>query len=320
MSRGYFAVCALSAWFVASSAFAQVLPVAGMTFRDCSDCPEMVVIPAGRFSMGSPESERERMNREAPPAGSMSYLIEDETPQRSVAINSFAIGRYEVTVAQYGAFVRDTNYHAGANCISDQDGDQRWEFSGPGSWLIPGFQQTQDDPVVCVSWEDAQRYVSWLSQRTGGRYRLLTEAEWEYAARAGSTTPYPWGELYDDACAYANVADATAHEHYRERRLHSGFVFSCSDGVMHTAPVGSFAANSFGLYDMIGNVGEWVEDCSDTVSSNSSGSSVCQRRRTRGGGWGTTNPQMMRPAYRGRWEATSRWDALGLRVAKDMTR
>jgi len=279
----------------------------------------MVVVPSGRFLMGSPESERERMNREAPPAGRMSYLVDDETPQRAVEINSLAIGRYEVTVAQYAIFVRDTNHSASVDCISDQDGDRRWEFSGPGTWLSPGFQQTPDDPVVCVSWDDAQSYVAWLSQRTGGRYRLLTEAEWEYAARAGSATPYPWGESYDDACTYANVADATAHERYRERRLHSGFVFSCSDGVIHTARVGTFSANNFGLYDMIGNVDEWVEDCADTASSSNSGSSVCDRRRMRGGGWGTTNPQMMRSAYRGRWQATAPWDALGFRVAKEMT-
>jgi formylglycine-generating enzyme required for sulfatase activity len=280
----------------------------------------MVVLPSGPYLMGSPESERERMNREAPPAGRMSYVVDDETPQRAVTINAMAVGRYEVTVAQYAAFARDTNHPASANCISDQDGDRLWEFSGPGTWLTPGFQQTPEDPVVCVSWEDAQQYVAWLSQRTGSHYRLLTEAEWEYAARGGSTAPYPWGEFYDDACRYANVADATAHERYRERRLHSGFVFSCNDGVMYTAPVGAFAANGFGLYDMIGNVGEWLEDCSDAEPQRAAASGACAFRRMRGGGWGTTNPQMMRSAYRGNWQPTAPWDALGIRVAKDLSR
>lgn len=319
MLRVYWAACAFFAWLSASSAFAQQ-PLDGSIFRDCSDCPEMVVIPSGRFLMGSPTSERERMDREAGPAGSISHVIEDETPQRPLAINTFAASRFEVTVAQYAAFVGDTNYPAGPNCISDQDGDRRWEFSGVGTWLMPGFHQSPDDPVVCVSWNDAQQYVAWLSQRTGRRYRLLTEAEWEYAARSGSTTPYPWGEHYDDACVHANVPDATAHERYRERRRHSGFAFSCDDRVMYTAPVGTFAANSFGLFDMIGNAGEWVEDCFDRDSPSSAGPGVCEWRGTRGGGWSTVNPQMVRPAYRGKWEANTRWDALGFRVATDVPR
>lgn len=144
------------------------------------DRPEMVPLQAGSFVMGSPECEAGRL---------------DEGPQRVVRIaKPFAIGQFPVTVAQFAAFVRDSGHRIGATC-------RQWDCSEfnekPGSFLEPGFEQAGDHPVVCVGWDDAQAYAAWLSRTTGQSYRLPTEAEWEYAARAGTTTPYWWGRRGD---------------------------------------------------------------------------------------------------------------------------
>ena len=185
----------------------------GDTFRDCATCPEMVVLPAGKFMMGSLEEERGRWDSEG--------------PQRQVTIlKPFAVGKYEVTVGQYAEFVRETKHKAG-NC----------DLSKGNSWDNPGFKQTNNHPVVCVSWNDASTYVYWLSMNTGHEYRLLTEAEWEYAARAGTTTAYHFGRMILDNQA------------------------NYDDEYEGTVAVGSFLANAFGLHDMHGNVWEWVEDC-----------------------------------------------------------
>ncbi len=185
----------------------------GDTFRDCATCPEMVVLPAGKFTMGSPEGERGR--------------YDDEGPQRQVTIpEPFAVGKYEVTIGQYAEFVRETKHKTG-NC----------SYPGDGSWRDPGFKQSNEHPVVCVSWDDAITYVYWLSLKTGHEYRLLTETEWEYAARAGTTSEYHFGRvILGNQANYNNKNEGTV-------------------------VVGSFPANAFGLHDMHGNVWEWVEDC-----------------------------------------------------------
>jgi len=175
-------------------------------FRDCGSCPEMVVVPAGRFTMGAAPSEP--------------GFEHDEGPQHEVEIKRFAIGRFEVTFAEWDACVA-----AGA-CTHIPD-DEGW---GRGN-----------RPVINVHWFDVQVYLDWLSRRTGHRYRLPSEAEWEYAARAGTTTPYWWGDTVGGG--EANCAGCGSEW----------------DGRM-TAPVGSFAPNPFGLYDMLGNVTEWVAD------------------------------------------------------------
>ncbi len=185
----------------------------GDTFRDCETCPEMVVLPAGNFTMGSPEGERDR--------------DDSEGPQRQVTIpKPFAVGKYEVTLGQYAEFVRETK-HKTRNCGYPED----------KSWENPGFKQTNNHPVVCVSWDDASTYVYWLSVKTGHEYRLLTEAEWEYAARGGTTTAYHFGRT---------ILDNQANKD----RNNKG-----------TVAVGSFRENAFELHDMHGNVWEWVEDC-----------------------------------------------------------
>ncbi|MBN8518142.1 MAG: SUMF1/EgtB/PvdO family nonheme iron enzyme [Candidatus Accumulibacter sp.] len=211
-------------------------------FRDCPDCPEMVEIPAGSFEMGSPASEAGR--------------FDSEGPQHRVSVNRFAAGKFEVTRGQFAAFVNASGYNAGSECYTFEGG--RSEKRSGRNWQNPGYAQAENHPVVCVSWDDAKAYIAWLSQKTNKSYRLLSEAEWEYAARAGSSTARYWGASPDAACAHANVMDATGKSQVPGI---SWEVHNCNDGSAYTAAVGSYKPNAFGLYDMIGNVWEWTEDC-----------------------------------------------------------
>ena len=208
------------------------------SFRDCPDCPEMVAVPAGSFMMGSPASEEGRNA--------------DEGPQRKVTIaKPFAAGKFEVTFAQWDACV------AARGC-AHKPSDQGW---GRGN-----------RPVINVSWDDAREYVTWLAKKTGNAYRMLSEAEWEYAARAGSASKYPWSDDVGRNLANCNGCGSQWDS-------------------KQTAPVGSFSANGFGLHDMHGNVLEWVEDChkdgySDAPSDGSARAiSDCSTRGVRGGAW-----------------------------------
>ena len=244
----------------------------GKIFRDCATCPEMVVVPAGKFMMGSPEEETGRND--------------DEGPQRKVSIpKPFAVGKYEVTVGQFAEFIKGTKYEM-SNCSYPQD----------RSWRNPGFKQTNNHPVVCVNWDDASTYAHWLSKKTKHEYRLLTEAEWEYAVRAGTTTAYHFSRVILGDYAQYN-----------------------GDG---TVAVGSFPANAFGLYDMHGNIMEWVEDCwhddyTDAPTDGSAWTSLCSssKRVLRGGSWLDISEEL-RSAFRYWDSATSRNDHIGFRVAR----
>jgi len=239
----------LSALFTITT-FAQSKKTAsykyGQTFKDCPDCPEMVVIPAGSFMMGSPENEKDRSSN--PDAGPI------EGPQRLVSIPQFAVGKFDITKAQWASFVKATNHPAGGNCgwakLPGEDSTQPWLPDSAANWNHIGFFQDSTHPVTCISWNDADDYVHWLSKKTGLKYRLLSEAEWEYTDRAGTTTPYYWGAIATHD--YANYGTDTANG--------IGFV-SGTDQWIYTSPVGSFPPNQFGLYDMNGNVWQWVEDC-----------------------------------------------------------
>jgi formylglycine-generating enzyme required for sulfatase activity len=232
----------------------SVRPGSGESFRDCPDCPEMVVVPAGSFMMGSPASEPGHHDIEG--------------PQRRVTIaRPFAVGKYEVTFAEWDACVV-------AGGCKHRPGDQGW---GRGK-----------RPVMDVSWDHiTEEYLPWLSRKTGRTYRLLTEAEWEYAARAGSTARFHFGNAEKDLCTYGNVADLTAGEKYK-----GWTIASCRDGHVHTAPVGSFRPNAFGLYDMHGNVWEWVQDC---LHGNYQGAP------TDGSAWTTGCPENSRVLRGGSW-------------------
>lgn len=277
---------------------------ARQSFRDCDAyCPEMVVLPPGKFTIGSPASERGR--------GS------DENPRKLITIRyAFAVGKYPVTRREFAAFAKDTDRQFGPCEHWDGESFRVEEALYWGN----AFQQTDRHPVVCVNWEDSQAYVRWLSRKTGERYRLLSEAEWEYAARAGTTTAWYWGNTEASQCRYANGADLSAK---MQGVAPPGFV-GCDDKYTHTSPVGSFLPNKFGLYDMGGNVGEWVEDCyQDTyrhAATDGSAVETClarfhEARVMRGGAWNAI-PAWLRSASRDVEVPSLRSDTFGFRVAR----
>jgi len=234
----------------------------GDEFKD-GDGPAMVVVPAGTFVMGSPDGEEER--------------DEDEAPQHKVTIPSpFAVSKFPITFDKWDACVADGG-------STKQPNDEGW---GRGT-----------RPVIGVNWNDAQTFVSWLKQKTGKPYRLLSEAEWEYAARAGTYTAYCVGDTIDKA--------------------HANF-----DGDK-TTPVGAYAANNFGLHDMHGNVWEWVEDCWNASYDNAPAdgsawtSGDCEMRILRGGSW-FSGSRLLRSAERLRYLAEIETKYLGFRVARDL--
>jgi len=228
---------------------------AASEFTDCAACPVMVQLPAGSFLMGTAEADRLIDPRTGKPAT-------NDGPQHTVHIrNDFALGKYEVTVAEFRRFVAATDYETVDRCM---------EFSKPDSfavrkdisWDNPGFAQDESAPVGCVSFFDAEAYANWLSSETGQRYRLPTEAEWEYAARAGSITAYFWGNSTADSCTYANVRSQGAYAiSKRQSDSDRDEGFPCDDGAAQSAPAGRYAPNQFGLHDMQGNNWEWVADC-----------------------------------------------------------
>jgi sulfatase modifying factor 1 len=288
---------------------------AGDEFRDCEECPLMVVVPAGSFMMGSTDDWKWFK-------GISPRSVDREKPHHPVTIERpFAVGKYEVTVGQFEAFVKATD-HVSRGCL-EYAGDGVWKVNASKNWRVPGFEQTDGHPVVCVYWDDAKRYVAWLSEKTRQQYRLLSEAEWEYAARAGTTTMRPWGDDRDNktACTYANGADLPAKEKF-------GFVRSmnCYDGHLYTASVGSYSANGFRLHDMLGNVMEWVDDCwhdsyqaarrPDDGRAWTTGD--CRAGLVRGGSW-NSDPWYLRSASR-RGPVLSSDKNTGFRVARTLSR
>lgn len=277
----------LTALGAAESLAQDRAPAVGSVFRDCPECPEMVVIPAGGFVMGSALAESGH---------------QDEKPQHPVKFTQpLAVSKFELAFEQWDACT------AAGRCPQASD-----DGFGRGSY-----------PVINVSWDDAKGYLAWLSERTGKRYRLLTESEWEYAARGGTTTPWFWGTAEDSwgsrmACEFANTHDETSKE------THPMYVWSnhrCADGYAENAPVGRFEPNAFGLYDMIGNVREWVEDChAEGYAGMPADGSVrplprCERHLVRGGGW-MDGPSTCRSAYRYAEDGAMRNYQIGFRVAR----
>ncbi len=311
VSFGYALPALVALAFAGGDAFGQD-EAPGTRFRDCDHCPEMVVIPAGEFVMGSPLAESGHT---------------DEKPQHKVSIaNNFAVSRTEVTFDQWDACT------AAGRCPKADD-----EGYGRGNY-----------PVINVSWNDAKAYVTWLSESTGKHYRLLSEAEYEYAARAGTTTPWFWGEAEaswgsSKACEYANLHDEAGKE------AHPMYVWShhkCNDGYGENAPTGNYQPNAFGLYDMLGNVREWVEDCHqegyegaptdgsarphggtcekkfegicmDKYEKGESESGACEKRVVRGGAW-VDGASTARSAYRYAETGDFRNYQVGVRVARDL--
>ncbi|MCL6699265.1 formylglycine-generating enzyme family protein [Sphingomonas sp. NSE70-1] len=277
-------------------------------FRDCDACPEMVVIPAGRFLIGSPAQE--------PGRG------QDEGPQTEIVFaQPFAVSRFEITRAQYQAFLRQSGHPISGGCITDRRKPGTWAADEQTNVEDPGFEQDDNHPAACVSWNDAMAYVGWLNSQTGGGYRLLAEAEWEYVARAGSTTAYPWGPSIHDGCTHMNGYDEQILG--KKGNLYQGEQVpyaACSDGFVNTAPVGSFKPNAFGVYDMLGNMGEWTADCATPSYAGirpdgASEGGDCTKKMVRGGSWGS-QPRQVRSAERYRYRPTDIDDSIGIRVAK----
>lgn len=256
----------------------------GRTFRDCDSCPRMAVVPAGTFEMGSPASEEER--------------FEFEGPLRDVNIATpFAVGVYEVTFEEWNAC------YQGGVCRRNMPNER---------------EEGDRHPVIDVSWADTQEYVEWLSRETGEEYRLLSEAEWEYAARAGTATARHWGESSSSQCDYANGNTKAADG---KQAVDDPTPEPCCDVYVATAPVGQFRSNAWGLYDMLGNVSEWTEDCwnESYLGAPSDGSAWrdgdCSERVFRGGAWGH-RPRLLRSAFRFHDQIKHRNNGVGFRVAR----
>lgn len=247
-------------------------------FRDCDACPQMLAIRAGDFIMGSPAGEAARG--------------EDEGPTRRVALEAFAVGRLEVTRGEFAAFLADSGHQPAKACQTHAAGSLLGgilDREGAGrTFRDPGFGQDDSHPAVCVSLADAKAYAAWLAAKTGQPYRLLSEAEWEYAARAGTQGKYPFGEDLADACSFANAPDRSAEEKFPSWWFATA---PCRDGAVYTAPAGTYQANDFGLFDMVGNVAEWVADCyRDTYAGAPADNSPvaagdCRYGVLRGGSW-----------------------------------
>jgi formylglycine-generating enzyme len=279
----------------------------------------MVVVPPGTYVMGSPSEDPHQAKNAI------------EQPQHRVTINhAFAVGKFEVTREEYARFALQTRLRDPDGCNVHEP--PNWVKRARLNWHTTPFPQTRRDPVVCVSWEEARAYTQRLSEHTGHSYRLLSEAEWEYVARAGTTTQAFWGEDERQACEYGNGVDLTLVARFPKtdwegpapRNPSPERVLPCRDGHVFTAPVGSYRPNAFGLYDTAGNVAEWTADClvRNYASAPTDGSARtdgdCSKRVNRGGSW-TSNPTGLRSAYRGWDDASStRVVDLGFRLARDL--
>lgn len=252
------------------------LTAAGGGGADPTTGMEFVAVPGGCFQMGDSTGDGQA----------------DEKPVHQVCVSGFSIGKYEVTNAQYRRFKPSHN-----------SGD----YNGKS---LNGDNQ----PVVNVSWNDAVEYAQWLSRQSGKAYRLPIEAEWEYAARGGSSARNYWGNRKDDACGHANVADQWAKFIWSDGAIHN-----CDDGHAVTAPVGRYRPNAFGLYDMMGNVWEWCSDWYDenyygvSPKDNPQGPSSGSSRVNRGGSW-YSEPWYVRSADRVRFGPSVRGNDLGFRL------
>ena len=307
----------------ASSTFSQTAGSGPIKrIKECADCPSMVVVPGGRFVIGSPDSEPGRHKNEG--------------PRRTLDIQTLAVSQTEITRAQFRAFLRSTGRSLAPGCDTHGDGtDGNWDSVASASWTRPGFSQGEDHPVVCVTWQDAHDYAAWIATRTHQPYRLLGEAEWEYAARGGTTSAFYWGDAEDGACAYANGGDRSllralpawsqAIASAQQNREPGARILECDDGAGFTRRVGQLRANAFGLFDMTGNVWEWVEDCYqdgsyEHLSANGRPpeTATCEKHRARGGSW-DDYPIDLRSARRtSALDQSVRRNDTGFRIARDV--
>lgn len=275
-------------------------------FRDCEHCPAMIPIPLGKFAMGDLIGDGR----------------DDEKPVQLVSIESpFAISKYPITVESFQHFIDATKYVTQAEKNKNEGcwgvkKDLSIGWLPTENWKNNRLNQDKNHPVVCVSWHDAQAYIQWLTAQTGHTYRLPTEAEWEYSARAGSETKYFYGNNDNHVCQYINHAD------YQMIKAWSAdtAVSTCDDGYLTSSPVGEFPANRFGLYDAYGNVWEWVMDCYKPNLhgiSQKSKDEECSIRTLRGASWGS-KPVGITSSYRNNDKDDARTVDYGFRVAREL--
>ena len=283
----------------------------GSAFRDCEGCPDMVVLPAGAFVMGTPTAARAHGV-----AAAEADAVVVTLPR------AFALGRTEVTRAQFARFIADSGYEPRGGCRTWEPALGRFNENSRRGWRDPATPAAPADrhPVSCVSFADAQAYVQWLARASGKRYRLPSEAEWEYAARAGATALRPWGDDAAAGCEQANTYDLSTDAAFRFGWPPAG----CRDGQPDVAPAGSFTANAFGLHDLIGNLREWVQDCATGSYAGRPRDARawewlggCRQRVQRGGSW-LSPPEESRSAARFAADAADRSDDAGFRVAMDL--
>lgn len=314
---------ALLAWSAAAEAPAPGSAFkAGTTFRDCADCPELVVVPPGRFIMGSTAAETTR-------EGTPERDAANEKPQHPVTIAySFAVMKTEVTRGDFAKFIAATGHQMAEGCkVWDKEANAWGIMDADANWRNPGFPQGDDHPVVCVQWADAVAYADWMSNRTGQRYRLLSDAEFEWLLRGqpdgtARQTARWWGEAREPACTYANVSDLTKA---RVQRLppDPATTFQCEDGYAYTAPVASFKASPLGLHDLFGNAWEWVADCFHKTYEGAPGDGSartggdCSERLIRGGAW-HADPWYIRAAKHDWAPPELNTARVGIRLARDL--
>ncbi|PWQ95707.1 formylglycine-generating enzyme family protein [Leucothrix arctica] len=302
-------VIAASVWFYLEGRGTDVTPTVESTGKKITTqapqqgaikilplMPELVSIPAGEFVMGCTAGWDDAVGG----------CRTNEFPAHTVEVAAFSMGRYEVTMGQFKHFVSETNYQTVAEqnnqgcSVLDPNNPSQWMMVPANNWRNPGFTQTDSHPVVCLSWQDTQYYVSWLTDKTNQQYRLPSESEWEYAARAGRVTAFYWGSKGDRR--FANYQGTATH-----------------DSWLNTAPVGLHSSNKFGLHDMAGNAWEWTASCwreSYQTPELSNENCTSKLRSRRGGGW-DNNPPSIRSAYRSSGNEVERSNLYGFRVVTD---
>jgi formylglycine-generating enzyme required for sulfatase activity len=306
---------ALAALFLMAAGEAVPQPAPAAAARDCEVCPDLATVPPGQFQMGS-----------APDAPELDDTSGESPPVTLAFARPFLVSRREITVGEFRRFVEATGAKSVPGCRVWSGG--QWIRDPDRSWRDPGFAAapSDDDPVVCVSWDDARAYAEWLAAESGKRYRLPSEAEWEYVARGGTSYPRFWGErdsredqVLSLACDYANVYDASAVDALDLPWPNA----RCSDGAPALSPAGRYKPNAFGVHDIIGNAREWVMDCytasyagrpQDARAWTWQGG--CELKGVRGGSF-VSRPLDARAPARDAEPASRRQSDLGFRVARD---
>ena len=245
----------------------------------------------------------------------------DERPVHSVHVDDFWLASHEITRGQFKKFVNSTGYVSNAErdnsartgCLAVDPDKWTFKYRTDHYWAMPGFKQDDAHPVVCVSYDDALAFIIWLNQETDLLFRLPTEAEWEYTARAGARTTYPWGDSAFDSCEHGNVADQNVWPGYSKSPFGR---IDCDDGHAFTAPVGRYQANPLGIFDISGNVWEWTSDCWSKGYSVEDAPEICGFRTFRGSAW-MNSETSLRSANRSKNGPSDRLNTVGFRLALD---